>query len=540
VSRLRIGVLDLVTKSRPSLYGRVMNANLASIMPQVVAVWCERAGHDVQFICYTGIEDLAKELPQELDLLFVGAFTQSAHLAYALSHMFRRRGAVTVIGGPHARCYPEDSARHFDYVLGFTDEHVIKQVLEECAPQRPEGVHITAPRQPLTLPTLPERWKYVEATLKKAPTIKIVPMIGSLGCPYTCSFCIDSTVDYQPLGFAQLRDDLKFLLSKIPRPIVGWHDPNFGVRFDDYMNAVEEADPQHQMRHIAESSLSLLSEPHLVRLKQNGFQAILPGIESWYDMGNKSKTRRTGLDKVNEVSEHVNMVMRYVPYVQTNFVMGLDCDEGTEPVELTKIFLDKTPGAFPAYSLLSAFGRAAPLNLEYQKAGRVLPFPFHFLNNNHAMNVRPRNYQWPEFYDGVIDVSRHSFSWRAIGRRFAATRTAIPKWINVLRAVSSEGFGRIKYHTMMRNKLDTDRPLRAFWEGESRVLPEFYRARIEHELGPFYQYLPDDGHLHDQNAYLRATEREGPAAVVPMQRRPHRVAAPAPAGASPEVQPQAM
>ena len=74
------------------------------------------------------------------------------------------------------------------------------------------------------------------------------------------------------------------------RPIVGWHDPNFGVRFDDYMEAIEDAVPPGSMRHIAESSLSLLSEPHLKRLQQNGFKAILPGIESWYDLGNKSKT----------------------------------------------------------------------------------------------------------------------------------------------------------------------------------------------------------------------------------------------------------
>ena len=46
--RLRIGILDLVTKSpNPSLYGRIMNANLASIMPQVIGVWCEQAGHEV-------------------------------------------------------------------------------------------------------------------------------------------------------------------------------------------------------------------------------------------------------------------------------------------------------------------------------------------------------------------------------------------------------------------------------------------------------------------------------------------------------------
>src|SRR5919205_2668493 len=256
------------------------------------------------------------------------------------------------------------------------------------------------------------------------------------------------------------------------RPIVAWHDPNFGVRFDDYMNAIEAAGPPGRVRHIAESSLSLLSEAHLKRLRQNGFGALLPGIESWFDLGNKSKTRRTGMEKVTQVSEHVNLVLRYVPYVQTNFVLGLDSDEGAEPFELTKRFLDLTPGAFPAYSLLSAFGRAAPINLEYQRAGRVLPFPFTFLNNNHAMNVKPKNYSWPEFYDRLVDVTRYSFSWRAIARRIPATGTMIPKWMNVVRAVSSEGFGRIRYHQTIRRLLDTDRSVRDFLEGETDQLPD--------------------------------------------------------------------
>ena len=83
------------------------------------------------------------------------------------------------------------------------------------------------------------------------------------------------------------------------------------------------------------------------------------------------------MDKVEQVAEHVNMILRYIPYVQTNFVLGLDGDMGPEPFELTKRFLDLSPGAFPAYSLLSAFGRAAPLNLEYQRAGprASLPVP---------------------------------------------------------------------------------------------------------------------------------------------------------------------
>src|SRR5207248_1842858 len=83
------------------------------------------------------------------------------------------------------------------------------------------------------------------------------------------------------------------------------------------------------------------------------------------DFGPKSKTgRNAGLDKVRQVSDHVNMVLRYIPFVQTNFVLGLDSDRGSEPFELTKRFFDMTPGAFPAFNMFTAYGRSAPLNLE--------------------------------------------------------------------------------------------------------------------------------------------------------------------------------
>ena len=494
-----------------------MHPNMASIMPQAVAVWCEELGHDVRFVCYTGLEDLSKELPLDTDLIFVGAFSQAAQLAYALSNLFRQRGTVTALGGPHARCYPEDSRNYFDYVLGFTDKAVIEEVLEDCSPHRPIGVHLSAKRQPSHLPGVIERWKYIEPTIAKAPTnLKAVPMIGSLGCPYTCSFCIDSEVQFQPLSYDQIREDLRFLIGRMPRACVGWHDPNFGVQFDDYMTAIEDGTRPGTLTFAAESSLSLLSEPRLKRLSDAGFKVLLPGVESWYTLGNKSKTgHKKGMEKVNQVSEHVNVMLEHIPYVQTNFVLGLDEDEGDEPFELTKRFIDKTPGAFPGYSLLSAFGEAAPLNLELQRAGRVLPFPFHFLNNNQAMNVRPKNYEWSEFYRRVIDLTKYSFSWKAIARRALATKPGFASWMNVVRAISSEGFGRIKFYTTVRRLLDTDRSVRRFFEGETDEVPSFYVERVRQDLGPLWEFLPPGALYHDPNAYLKKagwqTTEVGPA-----------------------------
>jgi len=513
--KLQVGIIDLVSKKpTKALFSRIMNANFASIMPQVIGVWCEEEGHDVTYVCYTGFENLIDELPKDVDLVFIGAFTEAAQTAYALSSLFQSKGAVTVLGGPHARCYPQDAQQYFDYVCGFTDKNTIKEILYDCSPHRLLGRHLTSQRQPISLPGVKERWKFIEATLRKAPLIKMVPMLGSLGCPYTCSFCIDSTVAYQPLDFEVMKEDLSFLLAKYKRPIVGWHDPNFGIRFNDYMDAIEEVVPPDSIDFIAESSLSLLSEPHVKRLKQNGFKAMLPGIESWYDLGGKSKTgSMKGMDKVRIVSDQINMILRYIPYVQSNFVLGLDVDKGSEPFELTKKFVDMTPGAFPGYSLLSAFGQAAPLNLEYQRINRVLPFPFHFLNNNGAMNVKPVNYSWPEFYNYVIDLGKHTFSWSSIIRRLIATKAFIPRWMNVVRAISEEGFGRIAYNKEIYKRLTTDTKFRDYFEQETTELPQFYIDLIKKDLGLLWEWLPEGAIYHDPNAYLKTIEERERIAV---------------------------
>jgi hypothetical protein len=497
-------VIDLVCKGPTNtLWGKIMHANLASIMPQVVATWCEREGHEVTMICYTGREDLGKELPSGMDIVFISSFTQAALLAYSLSNYFRNNGTVTVLGGPHARCYPDDAIKYFDYVLGFADQSTIAEVLEDCAPNRPIGKYLAAGKQPLQLPGLIERWKYVETTLKKAPFLKMVPMIGSMGCPYTCPFCIDSTVPFQPLDFQGMKEDLRFLLTKFKKPLVAWHDPNFGVRFEDNMEAIASAAPAGSFRFLAESSLSILTEKHLKVLQQNGFTAMLPGVETWYELGNKSGTAKTkGEDKVRQVAEHVNMIFQYIPYVQTNFVLGLDSDSGSEPFELTKRFIDLSPSAFPGYSLLTAFGEAAPLNLDYQRKGRVLAFPFHFLNNHLAMNLKPKNYEWVDFYDKVIDLTEYTFSPRAIYRRFMSSHNYTAKWMNVMRAVSSEGYGRIRFYRQIRENLLHDKAFRNYFEGESQELPAFYIDLIKRDLGPWYDWLPDGALQHDAYAYL--------------------------------------
>jgi hypothetical protein len=472
---MNVAILDLISsKPERNLYGRLLNGNFASIMPQVVGVWAEELGHRVTYVAYAGWEDLERELSGEMDVLFISGFTEAAYLAYSIANIFRKRGVATVFGGPHARS-------------------LIRDLLQDCSPQPGGGLVLSAPAQPDCLPGLRQRWKFVLETLKKTRFLHIAPMIGSLGCPYRCSFCVDSTVRYQPLDLEQIHEDLVFVQKAMKDPFVGWYDPNFGVRFDDIMEVIERAAPAGAVRFVAESSLSLLGEANLKRLGRNGFVALLPGVESWFDFGEKAGTRRlTGMEKVRAVADHLNLITRHVPYLQANFVLGLDVDEGVEPFELTKRLVDLSPGTFPGYSLFTAFGNSAPLFLELERDGRLLDIPFPLLDNNSALNIRLKNYRVPAFYDHLIDLVGYSFSPRRALRRFRTNRKGTARWLNLLRAVSSEGRGRYRYHRKLRSLMDADTAFVAFLEGESAVLPEFFRNKIRANLGPFFEHLPDD------------------------------------------------
>jgi hypothetical protein len=80
----------------------------------------------------------------------------------------------------------------------------------------------------------------------------------------------------------------------------------------------------------------------------------------------------------------------------------------------------------------------------------------------------------------------------------------IPRWMNVVRAVSSEGFGRLRYHTEVRRRLDTDAQFRRYFDQETTELPQFYLDLARKDLGALWEWLPEGAMSHDPNAYLKS------------------------------------
>ncbi|HVH83927.1 MAG TPA: hypothetical protein VM713_06390, partial [Steroidobacteraceae bacterium] len=492
---MRVGVLELLTDSQnrgytAALYARYYRRQFMSIMPQVVAVWCRQLGHRVSYATYCGNGDPRSLLPDDLDVVFIAVYTQASALAYALAKLYRRAGVLTVIGGPHAKCFPADCLRFFDVVVKDCDRALIDDILRGRVDA---PAIVTSGRSLASLPSVEERMPEIAASAftNGRPTLtSLVPLLASVGCPYSCGFCIDWNTNYVPMPRDQLQADLAYLARNYPGVLVGYHDPNFAVRFDETMDVIETIPSERRNRYIMESSLSVLKPARLHRLRATRCVYVAPGIESWADFSDKSAVgAKSGRSKLDQVVAHLSEIRRHVPGLQANFIFGTDADHGEEPVELTKEFIRRLPFVFPAVNIPTPFG-GTPLFDHHLAEGRILrAMPFAFYYNPYLVTTLP-HYGPVEYYRHLIDIHASITSTASLVRRLSAGAPPAMHLVHTLRtfAVASD-LGEMRW--LYRQLID-DRAFRAFHEGRSDRLPDYYQWRFRERLGVFADQLSWD------------------------------------------------
>ncbi len=102
-----------------------------------------------------------------------------------------------------------------------------------------------------------KRWRNFTST---------VPILASVGCPYTCNFCVDWSNPFRLLPLDRLATDLRYVGEHLPGIMVGFHDPNFGVKFDQVLEVIEGLPPTARPPYVIESSLSILRGNRMGRL----------------------------------------------------------------------------------------------------------------------------------------------------------------------------------------------------------------------------------------------------------------------------------
>lgn len=504
-SKKSVAVVEILCLPAPNVPMRVYDSlflsRCASLMPQAVSAWCRRLGHNVTYRTYCGGGTLENMAPNDVDVIFISSHTEASLISYALSKMHRSRGALTVCGGPHARAFPADCLRHFDIVVADCSLELLHAIISGDIPP---GVYCSAKQSTLTLPPLQERYLEVQVSNKAIASLAginpIVPMLASTGCPYECDFCVDWDKPYRVVSPEALAEDVRWLSNRSPRAIMGFHDPNFGVRFDDTMAALEGSSSPARNRFVAECSLSVLNTRRLERLRKAGCLGMVVGIESWTSYSNKTKTSKlSGLEKIRSVLSQIESVREFVPFVQTGLIVGLPQDNLSEMAEQTMEFAGQAPpGVWIAITTPIHFG-GTPLYRKARAEGTLLEsLPFAFYCSPNLLAI-PRRYSPSEFFSTLARIFEHTVRVRRGG---LATRRPVERLkvelVSRLRTIYRSHVLASCYEHLQR--LRDDRELATFLRGETTKLPAYYKEKTREKLGPFYQYLaPTDlTPLHDE------------------------------------------
>lgn len=485
---MRIGIIELImdTVSRNwinSLYTAHFRRQFYGIVPQAVSVWCRELGHQVFYSTYYGQKDPKSLLPNDLDVVFISAFTQASALAYALAKLYSREKTLTVIGGPHAKSFPEDCLRFFDIVVKECDKDLIYKILrKEFDPPS-----IVSTDQPLTdLPTVEERMPEIAQAAFSGgkPTLtSFVPILTSVGCPYHCDFCMDWNNKYISLPRKRLEADLQFLSGNLPDTLIIYHDPNFAVRFGELMDVFERIPENRRNRYLMQTTLSNLEPSRLQRLRSTKCIFVAPGIESWMNYSNKaSVSGKTGREKLEKVILHFELLRQYFPDLQANFIFGTDADNGNAPVELTKEFIRRLPYVWPAMNIPTPFAGTPFFDQLYaeNRIIKALPLSFYY---RPFLVIKLKNYSAVEFYEHLIDLYALITSTAMMGKRIFARSATEIKVIYTVRALHLRQ--ELAQLRRVRDMLIKDGEMRTFHEGRSNQLPEFYHQCFEKRLGRF-------------------------------------------------------
>jgi len=491
---MRVGILDLLAPPAhgPAArgYSVLITKQFASITPQAISVWCRRMGHETCYATYYGLGDPHRKLPDDLDVVFISCYTQVSHLAYALARIYRKAGVRTVIGGPHAKAFPADCLRFFDLVVRECDPELIADILSG---QFDPGSVISSAQPFDDVPTVEERMPEIRASAffwrRKALLLSAVPMLASMGCPYRCDFCIDWSSTYRPLSGERLAADLRYLATHLPGTLTVFHDPNFAVKFDQVFDILEAQPPGQRPRYIIESSLTVLRGDRPRRLRDTNCAMVAPGVESWTDYSNKAGTgRRGGVEKVDLVAEHFTQLAENVPYLQANFMFGLDTDQGTEPVELTKLFMDRTPFVWPTINIPVPFG-GTPLHDDLMSSGRILgamPFTFYYAP---YLVTTLKHYDPITYYEKLAELYEYASSPEMLRRRLRTTSRRVIGYVHRARTASFRA--DIASFRRILGMLRSDPDFLAFHEGRTATLPAFYRHAGDRMLGDYGELLSD-------------------------------------------------
>jgi radical SAM superfamily enzyme YgiQ (UPF0313 family) len=395
-------------------------ATLAAVTPPEfeVDVWDEAVKGKI-----TPETDLGKQY----DLMGVTGYLAHVVRMIEICHEFRRRGILTVAGGPAVSGSPERFRGIFDVIFLGEAEYTWPQFLREWA----EGSHIAEYRQ-IERPDIGDspipRWDLVQ----DVDTAYVTGGVQTTrGCPFDCEFCdvihlFGRKPRHKPIS--QVIDEIRSL-EKLGVRRIFFCDDNFYGNPKYMKELLKQLIPvnnsfERPIGYMTQITINVAKDDEALQLlSEANFWQLHIGIET---------PRRASLMEVNKFQNAkgnmVDDVLRMAHFgimVKALMMVGFDHDDQTIFDELYN-FLQSACIPSIQLSLLQSYP-GTPQTARLLKEGRVIDMDrYAEMDETYGVsNVIPKLMTREELFEGFLALEERLRSWRAFGDRLLGAIRAV-------------------------------------------------------------------------------------------------------------------
>jgi radical SAM superfamily enzyme YgiQ (UPF0313 family) len=358
-------------------------------------------------------------LEKEYDIVGVTGYLAHVVRMLEICREFRRRGVMTVAGGPAVSGSPERFRGSFDVLFLGEAEFTWPQFLREWS----EGKHMPEYRQ-IERPDLSSspvpRWDKVE----QLGTAYVTAGVQTVrGCPFDCEFCdVIHLFGRKPRQkpIENVIEEIR-TLERLGVRRVFFCDDNFYGNPHYMKDFLRQLIPvnnsfERPFGFVTQITINVAKDDEALRLLADAnFWQLHVGIET---------PRKASLMEINkfqnaqgDLVEDVHKLQSYGLLVKALMMVGFDNDDVTIFDELYN-FLQKACIPTIQLSLLQSYP-GTPQTARFLKEGRVLDMDRYAESNDTygVSNVIPAKMTREELFEGLIALEERLRSWKAFGER---------------------------------------------------------------------------------------------------------------------------
>jgi radical SAM superfamily enzyme YgiQ (UPF0313 family) len=358
---------------------------------------------------------------EKADIVFITTLTSTAHRAYFLVDLFKKRGIPVVIGGIHATVLPGEALQYATSVVIGEAEDVMNQLLSDF-----ERGELAAEYRSSCLSDLENIPPPAIDLLNWRHRIFLSPIQTSRGCPHNCSFCSVPTVFGRKLRLKSLSAMEKELksLSRLRSRYLFVVDDNFTVMKDRAL-AIMDLFRYYGYRWMGFSNLSVSEDEDFLRaLRESGCISLFVGFESLSGKGLFSKN--ISYDSPDAMRRAINCIHKHRIGIQGSFIFGFD-EDTADVFKETVSFIQDTGIELPTICILTPFP-GTPLYNSLEQEGRIIHQEWSLYDMNHVV-FKPRNISPEELQQGYAWALKYLASPTSILSRLSKRFGSIPYFL---------------------------------------------------------------------------------------------------------------